>query len=97
MTSVLLFRTPCGTSVAPPYVMKIRLFVSASAVVLAAWLGVTFFRQVPHENYHLLGKASVPVSAAADSSGDAEGIDAETAAVERSRRADSDGKLAVAD
>jgi hypothetical protein len=77
--------------------MKVRLFVSASAVVLAAWLGVTFFRQVPHENYHLLGKASVPVSAAVDSSGDGEAVDVETAAVERSRRAGSDGKLAVAD
>lgn len=68
--------------------MKIRIFVSASAVVLAAWLGVTYFRPVPHENYHLLGKASVPVSASTDASGNGGEIDVETAAADDSRRPD---------
>ena len=43
--------------------MKIRLFVTCSAVFFAAWLGVTFFREVPREAYPQLGKASLPISA----------------------------------
>ena len=43
--------------------MRIRIFVSGSAAVLAAWLGVTFFRDVPRDNYPELGR-SAPVSAA---------------------------------
>lgn len=31
--------------------MKVPLFVTSSAAILAAWLGVTFFRQVPMEGY----------------------------------------------
>lgn len=42
--------------------MKIRMFVTCSAAVLAAWLGVTFFREVPREAYPQLGKGSLPIS-----------------------------------
>jgi hypothetical protein len=43
--------------------MKIRLFVTCSAAFFAAWLGVTFFREVPREAYPQLGKGSLPISA----------------------------------
>lgn len=43
--------------------MKVRLFVTMTATVLATWLGVTFFREVPQENYPQLGRGSLPVSA----------------------------------
>lgn len=35
--------------------MKLRLFVSGSAALFAAWLGLTFVREVPRENYPELG------------------------------------------
>lgn len=47
--------------------MKVRLFVTGSAAVLAVWLGATFAREVPEERYPQLGRGSLPVSAAADS------------------------------
>ncbi len=43
--------------------MKVRLFVTSSAAVLAAWLGVTFFHEVSSEAYPHLGKGSLPISA----------------------------------
>jgi hypothetical protein len=46
--------------------MKVRIFVSASAAVFAAWLGLTFVREVPRENYPELGRGSHPVSAKVD-------------------------------
>ncbi len=46
----------------PKNVMKIRIFVSGSAALFAAWLGLTFVREVPRENYPELGRP-VPVSA----------------------------------
>lgn len=46
--------------------MKIRLFVTSSAVFFAAWLGITFFYQVPEENYPQLGRGSLPISAKAE-------------------------------
>ncbi|MGB6221065.1 MAG: hypothetical protein WBG04_08530 [Haloferula sp.] len=42
--------------------MKVRMFVTCSAAFLAAWLGVTFFREVPREAYPQLGKGSLPIS-----------------------------------
>jgi hypothetical protein len=45
--------------------MKIRVFVTGSAAFFAAWLMLTFVRQVPHEHYPRLGKGSLPVSAEA--------------------------------
>jgi hypothetical protein len=42
--------------------MKVRIFVSGSAALFAAWLGLTFVRDVPRENYPELGRP-VPVSA----------------------------------
>ncbi|MEM1085482.1 MAG: hypothetical protein AAGI48_15325 [Verrucomicrobiota bacterium] len=46
--------------------MKVQLFVTCSAAFLAAWLGVTFFREVPRDAYPHLGKDSVPMSAKVD-------------------------------
>ena len=43
--------------------MKVRLFVSGSAVALAAWLGVTYVRAVPVQHYPQLGRDSLPISA----------------------------------
>ena len=34
-----------------------------SALFLAVWLGVTFFREVPRDAYPQLGKGSLPISA----------------------------------
>ena len=45
--------------------MKIRIFVTGSAALLAAWLAATFFSDVPVERYPQYGKGSVPVSAKA--------------------------------
>lgn len=46
--------------------MKIRLFVSCSAIFLAAWLGVTFWRSVPYETYRQSGRGSLPISASVE-------------------------------
>lgn len=42
--------------------MKIRVFVSTSAGVLLLWLGVTYVREVPYQNYPRLGKGSLPMT-----------------------------------
>lgn len=44
--------------------MKLRIFVSGSAALFAAWLGLTFVRDVPRENYPVIGRA--PVTAAVE-------------------------------
>jgi len=44
--------------------MKLRIFVSGSAALFAGWLGLTFVRDVPRENYPELG--SQPLSAEVD-------------------------------
>jgi hypothetical protein len=36
--------------------MKLRQFVSGSAVVLGVWLGITFFHEVPTQRYPKLDK-----------------------------------------
>lgn len=36
--------------------MKLRQFVTTSAVVLAGWLGFTFFHEVPSQRYPKLQK-----------------------------------------
>lgn len=56
--------------------MKLRQFVSGSAVVLGAWLAITFFHEVPTQRYPKLdklrrsaeasGKPDVPGANAAD-------------------------------
>jgi hypothetical protein len=46
--------------------MKIRLFVTGSAAFFAAWVAVTYVREVPHEGYPRLGKGSMPLSAEAE-------------------------------
>ena len=46
--------------------MKVRLFVTCSGAFLVAWLGVTFFREVPRDAYPQLGKGSLPISAKAE-------------------------------
>ncbi len=46
--------------------MKIRFFVTGSAAFFAAWLAVTYVREVPHEEYPRLGKGSLPLSAQAE-------------------------------
>jgi hypothetical protein len=45
--------------------MKVRVFVTGSAALLAVWLAATFFSDVPVERYPQYGKGSVPVSAKA--------------------------------
>jgi len=50
--------------------MKVPVFVTSSAAVLAAWLGVTYFREVPAEKYPKLGKGSMPLSARAEPEGE---------------------------
>ena len=48
--------------------MKVPLFVTGSAAVLAVWLGATFAREVPEERYPQLGRGSLPITAAAGES-----------------------------
>lgn len=46
--------------------MKVRMFVSGSAVVLAVWLGATYFHEISARDYPTLGlpkKPDVPASA----------------------------------
>lgn len=45
--------------------MSIRQFVSGSSIVLAAWLGATFLKEVPADRYPKLGKPTVTTAAAA--------------------------------
>jgi hypothetical protein len=54
--------------------MKVRVFVSTTAGLLLLWLGVTYVREVPYENYPRLGKGSQPLSAEAKSGGEAEAL-----------------------
>jgi hypothetical protein len=63
--------------------MKVRIFVTGSAALFAAWLGLTFVREVPRENYPELGRGSLPVSANAEplKLESAEEVEAETAVV----------------
>lgn len=35
----------------PPALMKVRLFISASAALLCLWLGATYVRVVPMDTY----------------------------------------------
>lgn len=42
--------------------MKVTLFVTGSAAILAAWLGVTYTQAVPVKSYPQLGRGSVPIS-----------------------------------
>ncbi|MBB5351433.1 hypothetical protein HNR46_001669 [Haloferula luteola] len=43
--------------------MNVKVFVSGSAALLTAWLGVTYFREVPGESYPTLGRSAKPLSA----------------------------------
>lgn len=43
--------------------MKVSLFVTGSATLLAVWLGVTFVQEIPAKSYQQLGKGSIPISA----------------------------------
>ncbi len=43
--------------------MNVKVFVTGSASILAAWLAVTFVRDVPGENYPQLGRESKPQTA----------------------------------
>ena len=45
--------------------MKVRLFVTGTASLLAAWLVATFLSEVPVDTYIQSGPGSVPVSAKA--------------------------------
>jgi len=44
--------------------MKLSVFVSSTAVVLAVWLTATYLSQVPAEGYPKLGRGSVPQQSA---------------------------------
>lgn len=41
--------------------MNIRHFVSGSSVILACWLLMTYFAEVPTDRYPVLGRGSVPL------------------------------------
>jgi hypothetical protein len=43
--------------------MNVRLFVTGTASLLAAWLVATFLSEVPADSYLQAGPGSVPVSA----------------------------------
>jgi len=43
--------------------MNVRMFVTGSATLLAAWLVATFLSEVPVDTYIQSGRGSVPVSA----------------------------------
>jgi hypothetical protein len=45
--------------------MKVRLFVTGSAALLAVWLTATFLQDVPVDTYTTFGRGSVPLSAKA--------------------------------
>lgn len=45
--------------------MKVRLFVTGSAALLAVWLTATFLQDVPVDSYTQFGRGSVPLSAKA--------------------------------
>jgi hypothetical protein len=47
--------------------MKLRQFVSGSALVLGAWLAITFFQEVPARSYPKLDKHQRSAKAAAPS------------------------------
>jgi hypothetical protein len=42
--------------------MSTRKFVSGSSVILAGWLGATFFNEVPSQRYPKLEKTAAAVS-----------------------------------
>jgi hypothetical protein len=46
--------------------MNIRFFVSLTGVLLLAWLAATWTRHEPSQDYPVLGKGDVPISAQAD-------------------------------
>lgn len=43
--------------------MKVRLFITGTAALLALWLGATFVSEVPVDRYPQFGRGSVPLSA----------------------------------
>jgi len=45
--------------------MKVRFFVTGTAVLLGVWLAATFFNEVPVDRYPQFGRGSVPLSAKA--------------------------------
>lgn len=55
---------PYHVSIAKFSLMKVKLFVTGSGGLLAAWLGATFFAAVPVSSYPQLGRGSVPLSVA---------------------------------
>lgn len=50
--------------------MSIRNFIGASSTVLLAWLGATYFHEVPAERYPKQGKPVSALSLETDSSSD---------------------------
>jgi hypothetical protein len=54
--------------------MKASVFVCASALLFASWLGITYLRDVPPKDYPNLGKGSVPVSAKKEAAPDKEAL-----------------------
>jgi len=46
--------------------MNIRHFVSGSSVILACWLLMTYFEEVPTDRYPALGRGSVPLEAGSE-------------------------------
>lgn len=49
-----------------PILINIRKFVGASSAVLLAWLGVTYFHEVPPERYPKLDRTLGPSAAKVD-------------------------------
>lgn len=50
--------------------MSIRNFIGASSALLLAWLGATYFHEIPSERYPKQGKLSTPLSAQTSSVSD---------------------------
>ncbi len=46
--------------------MSVRKFIGASSTLLLAWLGATYFHQVPPEKYKVQGRLGSTVSVGAD-------------------------------
>jgi hypothetical protein len=62
--------------------MKLRHFVSGSAVVLAGWLAVTFFHEVPSQRYPKLDPTPSAANLKDEAPSEAPAISPESAALQ---------------
>lgn len=57
---------PSPTNESKPNLMNIRSFIGASSALLLAWLGATYFREVPTDRYPKRDRTSADASGKAD-------------------------------